>query len=94
MKTFKLSIVFLLITAVLITSLSSCDNGIETVSESDVSEAVSNDQSRVPTEESEDDSSVDENDESDEIYIPDTNPHGAFRLSCIDDTVGDDGKRV
>ena len=94
MKNIKFYIGLLLIAAVLITSLSSCDNGIETVSESDVSEAVSNDQSRVPTEESEDNSSADENEESNEIYIPDTNPHGAFRLSCIDDTVGEDGRRV
>ena len=66
------------------------EGGNASLAESE-NEVSHNKDTSLPAEESEDTSSPEE--ESTEIYVPDVNEHGAFRISSIDD-VSDEYKSI
>ncbi|MBQ2325383.1 MAG: hypothetical protein II377_03945, partial [Clostridia bacterium] len=66
----------------LILSLSACDGGGEVSDASKTEESEEKEYSKPETSKGNDESEVIE-----EPYVPDTNEHGAFRISSIDDFV-------
>ena len=72
----------------LILSLSACDGGGEVSDTSKREESEEKEYSKPETSKGNDESEVIE-----EPYVPDTNEHGAFRISSIDDFVDETGTR-
>lgn len=69
-------------------SLSACDSGAEVSDASKREESEEKEYSKPETSKGNDESEVIE-----EPYVPDTNEHGAFRISSIDDFVDETGTR-